>query len=328
MPARRQPKHLISLILLALLACVAGARAEPLTVLTAELELNPENPEERQSGRLDYVGGLVLASSDARFGGYSGLEVDGDGRGLWTVSDTGHWLRLELTTDDTGRPVGVRGADLLPLADAEGRPITAKFSNDAEALRRTADGRWLVAFERDHRIWRYGAPGGPAIEALPLPAATATQPANGGLEAMAELAGGGLLLLSEDMKTREGAGAAWIWQDGGWREGAWPLSDDFRPTDAVALPGSGDIVVLERYFTPLVGPKARLRLLPVAQLQPGRAWQPQMLAEWARPVSVDNMEALDARRAEDGSLWLYLMSDDNKNSLQRSLLMVFRLRPE
>lgn len=328
MPARRQPKHLINLALLSLLTCSAVARSEPLAVLTAALELNPENPGERQAGRLDYIGGLILASSDARFGGYSGLEVDGDGRGLWAVSDTGHWLRLELATDAAGRPVGVRGAELLPLADAEGRPITAKFSNDAEALRRTVDGRWLVAFERSHRIWRYDAPGGAAVEALPLPTAVATQPANGGLEAMAELDDGGLLLLSEELTTGENKGAAWVWQGGAWHDAVWPLADDFRPTDATALPGTGDVVVLERYFTPLVGPKARLRLLPVAQLQPGRAWQPQMLAEWARPVSVDNMEGLDARRAEDGSLWLYLISDDNRNSLQRSLLMVFRLRPD
>ena len=50
-----------------------------------------------------------------------------------------------------------------------------------------------------------------------------------------------------------------------------------------------------------------------------------VVAEWARPSSVDNMEALDIRRAADGALWLYLLSDDNANPLQRTLLMVFRL---
>ena len=77
------------------------------------------------------------------------------------------------------------------------------------------DGRWLVSFERSHRIWLYGEPGGPALASLPLPASALKQPDNGGLEAMATLPGGNLLLFSEELVKEEGAGVVWR-QRGVW----------------------------------------------------------------------------------------------------------------
>ena len=320
----RQGKHLI---ILAVFLLAGAAWGEPVAVRDAGLELNPEAPQETRLGRLDYLGGLILASDDDRFGGYSGLAVDRDGHGLWALSDTGHWLRLDFVTDAAGLPQHVAAADLRPLRDAKGDVLTEKRDSDAESLRHAADGSWLVAFERQHRVWRYGEPGGPAIGTVPLPASVQDQPDNGGLEAMAVLPDDGLLLLSEEKRVGPDLGAAWLRRKGQWQDRVWPVSGDFKPTDAVMLPGGG-VVVLERYYWPLVGPKARLRLLPATQLAGDKPWTPELLAEWARPVSVDNMEALDARIAADGSTWLYVMSDDNQSILQRTLLMVFRLRAE
>src|SRR3546814_10702162 len=97
-------------------------------------------------------------------------------------------------------------------------------------------------------------------------------------------ADGGLLLRSEDKRVGPDQGAAWLHRGGQWLDRVWPVSGDFTPTDAVALP-DGDVVVLERYYRPLVGPKARLRLLPAAQLAGTAPWQPVLLAEWAKPYS-------------------------------------------
>lgn len=326
-----QAKHLMSIALLALLLLVQGggtsAWAEALALRSAVLELNPDQPAQRRIGRLDYLGGLIIAG-DGAFGGYSGMAVDADGAGLWAISDIGHWLRLEFQRDETARPTGIAAAQILPLRDARGEAITRKALNDAEGLRRLPDGRWLVAFERAHRLWFYGEPGGVATGALSVPASVAQQPDNGGIEAVAAFANGDLLLFSEEMPAAKSVSAegsaVWLWRDGAWHDLAWPARDDFKPTDAVALE-NGDVIVLERYFTPLVGPKARLQRIPAAAIRAGAMLQPDLLAEWMRPVSVDNMEALDARRMPDGSLWLYVMSDDNQNPLQRTLLMVFRL---
>ncbi|QDO97454.1 hypothetical protein FNB15_09330 [Ferrovibrio terrae] len=334
MTAASKAKHRNGLILLGfagLLCLLAGpsVRAEPVVVRTAVLELNPTAPAAAKLGRLDYLGGLILASEGGGFGGYSGIAVDADGAGLWAIADTGHWLRLDFRCNDAGLPVEIAAAEILPLRDANGAEITRKTLSDAEALRHLADGRWLVSFERAHRLWFYDRPGGVATATLSTPASITQQPGNGGIEAVAAFANGDLLLLSEDMTAANGGdgNAAWLWRNGAWRDLVWPARDDFKPTDAVAL-DNGDVIVLERYFKPVIGPKARLQRIPAASMQGTEAvLQPELLAEWAAPYSVDNMEALDVRRMPDGSLWLYVMSDDNQNILQRTLLMVFRYQP-
>lgn len=332
MPGLSQAKHLISLILAVILATLApagGAGAESLEVRTAQLLLNPDQPEQGRVGGLTYLGGLILAG-DGEFGGYSGIAVDADGAGLWAIADTGHWLRLDFRRNATGLPEAIARAEILPLRDANGAPITRKVLSDAESLRHLPDGRWLISFERAHRLWFYDQPGGKATGTLQVPASVAEQPDNGGIEAMASFGNGELLLFSEEKPALVGGNkedtAAWLLRGGQWHDLAWPARDDFKPTDAVALP-NGDVILLQRYFTPLVGPKARISRIAAADIQPGVVLKHVLLAEWARPVSVDNMEALDIRRAEDGSTWLYVMSDDNQNRLQRTLLMVFRLEP-
>lgn len=333
MTVANQAKHLISLILSGLaslfwLTAPLAAQAEAVTVRTAALDLNPTAPAETRLGRLDYLGGLILAAGEGGFGGYSGIAVDVDGAGLWAIADTGHWLRLDFRRNEAGLPVDIAAAQILPLRDANGTAITRKTLNDAEALRHLADGRWLVSFERAHRLWLYDKPGGLASATIEVPASVAQQPDNGGIEAVAAFANGDLLLFSEDMRAVNGAdgNAAWLWRQGSWRDLVWPARDDFKPTDAVALE-NGDVIVLERYYKPVIGPKARLQRIPAASLDADRPLRTELLAEWAAPYSVDNMEALDVRRLPDGSLWLYVMSDDNQNILQRTLLMIFRLAP-
>lgn len=335
--ATSKAKHLNGLILLAFAGLVwlwggAALRADPVPVRSAALELNPTAPAEARLGQLDYLGGLILASGEGGFGGYSGITVDADGAGLWAIADTGHWLRLEFRLGDNGAPVDVAAARILPLRDANGEPITRKSLSDAESLRLLSDGRWLVSFERAHRLWFYDRPGGVATGTLLAPPALAQQPDNGGVEAVAAFANGDLLLFSEEMaaangtNTAVGGNATWLWRNGAWHNLVWPARDDFKPTDAVAL-DNGDVIVLERYYMPVIGPKARLQRIPAAAIQPDAALKAEPLAEWAAPVSVDNMESLDVRRMPDGSLWLYVMSDDNESRLQRTLLMVFRYMP-
>ena len=109
MTAAGKAKHLNRLILLGFAGLVwlmpgTAVRAEPVTVRTAVLELNPTAPPEQRGesklGRLDYLGGLILASEEGNFGGYSGIAVDADGAGLLAIADTGHWLRLDFRRDD------------------------------------------------------------------------------------------------------------------------------------------------------------------------------------------------------------------------------------
>ena len=50
-----------------------------------------------------------------------------------------------------------------------------------------------------------------------------------------------------------------------------------------------------------------------------------LLARFARPLTVDNYEGVAVTRDADGVTLVYILSDDNFNFLQRTLLLLFRL---
>jgi hypothetical protein len=84
--------------------------------------------------------------------------------------------------------------------------------------------------------------------------------------------------------------------------------------------------VLERRFTQIGGPAARLSVVPRDQIAPEAVLVGQELALLRVPLTVDNFEAVAARSAADGSVLIYLLSDDNRHPLQRTLLLQFRWR--
>lgn len=309
-------------LLLALAATTVGA--EPVALDADPILLNPDDPSLERLGPLAWLGGLRLSIADPRFGGYSGLERLPDGR-LLAVSDLGHWLSFQPLRDTRGRLAGVAAADWSPLRDPRGRPLTDKFDSDAEAVRRRADGSLLVSFERRHRLWRYPATEAAADE-MPVPPNLRDLPENGGVEALAVLPDDGLLLIAENGRSSAGTLRAWLQRRDRWHELAYVATGMFQPTDAAALP-NGDVLVLERRFTLVAGVAARLARIPAAQIVPGGKLDPVPIAELVPPYSVDNMEGLAVAPEADGGALIYLISDDNRNPLQRTLLMLFRLNP-
>src|SRR5690606_31330085 len=99
----------------------------------------------------------------------------------------------------------------------------------------------------------------------------------------------------------------WIRLGDDWHPIGWQRNGLFRVTDAAALP-DGDLIVLERRFTRIGGPAARLSLVPRAQIRPQAVLIGQELAVLHLPQSVDNFEALAVRAAGDGSVLIYILS--------------------
>ena len=304
---------------------VSRSTAEPLDITATPVDLLPTNPGLRTLGALTFVKGWVLQSDHPRFGGWSGLVLSG--RTLTAISDQGWWL--EARFDIAGE---------APLTDASIRPFSpetrtaSKSDLDAESLIAAPLG-FLVAFEQNHRLSYASVPGGwtwdIALDRLPD---LSGLPRNGGLEAIAWTADDALLMFSERGLDPQGRLKAWRWNalgKGTERTEVFYLKpgSNFAPTDAVRLP-SGDILVLQRRYTPADGVAARLvrlRAASVAAGLAGRTLQGDLLAEWAPPYTVDNMEALAVIDRDNGSPRLIMMSDDNFSRTQRTLLMVFDL---
>lgn len=314
----------VSAAVLALVALASAAAARPVAVGVTPIPLHPGDAAQVEVGQLDFLAGLHLRSADAEFGGLSGLVVEGD-RAIM-VSDRGRWVLARLRHDVTGRLTGLDDVVLAPLAESTGQPV-ASLRADAEAVTRLADGRLLVSFERRHRLWAY-APGDDPANArptpLPVPRDLAQADSNGGMEAVVEFAPGQLLALSESLRGPDNDLVGWRLAGRRITPVRYAVDGPYVPTDLARLP-SGDLLVLERRFSLLGGVAGQLRLIPRAQLD-GTRLQPVPVARLETPLNVDNFEGLAVVERAAETL-VYIVSDNNFSSLQRTLLLQFRLRP-
>lgn len=311
-------RSLLALLATALPACAA---AQPRAPLATPFAL-PDLP----GSALRPLGGFEIDRAVLGFGGLSGLHLSAD-LTVTAVSDLARFAEFSLSLDPQLRPRSLALRRAGRLGDGSGRPLPRGFAGDAEALARAPDGRWLVAFERWHRIRAYRDLAGPGAY-VEAPPGLERAPINGGLEALTVLEDGRLLAIAEDLAAPDlpGAVAGWIGGAGTWRELAYLPAPNHAPVDAAALPGGG-VLVLERAFSLLGGFSARLCRLPEAALgapAPGTLLQPEELLRFAPPLPVDNYEGVAAAR-HAGRTLVAVVSDDNENRLQRSLLLLFEL---
>lgn len=254
-----------------------------------------------------HAGGLVLRGPAMH--GLSDLKVIGDQ--AWAVSDFGTLVRFRLRLDGDGRLNAVDRGGVRALAGLDGAVLSPKERADAESLVIRSDGTMLMSFERDHRIWAYGAGAVP----VPVPHPEAPFGDNEGMEGLALAGDDGWLVLGE-------AGGAWTCLSRGCDALAdYPVigTDGYRVTGADRDPSGEGWFIVERFFEPPLDMRARVRWMdPLGRLGPP-------LIELRPPASVDNMEGITAVATPTGTR-LYLLSDDNANPLQRTLLLAFDVR--
>ena len=298
---------------------------EPLLPVTSSAELSDESGA-TEVGELIFRGGISIAPDAVNIGGISSLAWD-DGE-LYAVTDDGRWVIL--TPEDLGvRLVDVTALRIDSLRDAKGKALGSKARGDAEAITRLPSGEWLVAFEQDHRIWRYAdITASATAEETRAAALIAGAEANAGIETLAAYSGG-LLACGE-------------WADPA-RPNCLRISDAATvpfhlaapegiaevggvPTDAACKP-NGICYVLFRSYNANEGNRAAIVELAADDTT-------RTLAVLAPPLKLDNFEGLAVREAP-GKTFLYLASDDNfrncdpepKPGCQRTLLMKFEVKP-
>ena len=277
-------------------------------------------------GKLVFLGGLQLTSSDSEFGGLSGLRLDADGRRFTMISDRGMWFRGDIAYEGS-RPVGMTSVTRVATPGRDGKPLPGRRGFDTEGLE--IDGRtaWVTT-ERVHWLTRYsldagGYPEGPG-KAMALPKGAERAASNGGYEAIARLPSGALVIMAQNHRDLEGAHRGYV--VGGKAPFAFAVTrtDDFVPTDLTRLPG-GDLVLLERLYKPPFSHAIRLKRLAEADIKPDATIDGPVLLEATLAQTIDNFEGVSAHRGVDGRTVLTVVSDDNFSPIQRTLLMQFAL---
>jgi hypothetical protein len=289
------------------------------------------DPSRREFGELEFRGGIEISSNQQGFGGFSALRVSPDGTRFISISDRGRWLRGKIIYEGT-RPSRISDLEMAPMLGANGIPLAVQGWFDTESL--AEDGGILyVGIERVNQIVRfdYGKDGLLARgQPIAVPPEIKSLPYNKGLEAMAFVPkdkplGGTLIAISERGLDENGNILGFL--IGGPSPGkfAFTRSSDFEITDAAITPG-GDLLILERSFSLLRGAGMRIRRVPLAQIKPGAVIVGSVVFEADRNYDIDNMEGLSVHRGPEGETVLTLISDDNFNPLQRTILLQFTLK--
>jgi hypothetical protein len=280
---------------------------------------------------LEFLGGLQLSSGNDLFGGASAIRFRPDQRHFISVLDTGHWWTGTIERDDAGRLKGISGARITPMIDRFGISHEGKGAMDAEGLALRGDGV-LVSYEQDHRVDVYPDPGfetAMPITSLPILMRSSELRSDQSLEALmigpaGSPVAGAAVLVTERSLDRDGNMLATILD--GPLKGRFAVRhfDDFDVSDGVFLP-DGDLLLLERRFDLAHGIGMRLRRIAGGDIKPGALVDGRVIFEASADDQIDNMEGIDAFRAEDGTIHLIMVSDDNHSILQRSLMLEFRL---
>jgi hypothetical protein len=288
------------------------------------IEVDPRNPERRQFGALTLLSAFQLRSKDKRFGGISGLSIGSDAK-LYAISDRGYWLSATMEMDPQGALTDLTGWEIAPLLSPANTRVSKGWA-DAEALARAPDGSFVVGFEGVQRLWRYSPPPD-TLQSVPLaidiPATLAKAPSNGGIEGLAVLADGKLLVLTEEFQNPDGSFKGWIIDHSGFAELSYLPAPGYRVTDAAALI-NGDVLVLERRYTPLTHFSARVTLVKAEKILPAAKLSGKELLELKGHFAVENYEGVAVQQTENGAI-LFIVSDDNYSAFQATLLLQFFL---
>jgi len=280
------------------------------------------NPRHRDIGRLHFLGGWSLSSPDERFGGLSGLHVEGNE--VIAVTDTGMVATFPLP--ETSAAPRLR---FLPIEQGPGRQRNRR-SRDSEALQVSGSQLW-ISFERYNAVWRY--------DRASLRAQTGAQPEamrrwqgnNSGPEAMVRLADGRFLVIQEGRDDGGATSEAALFAGDPAVPGTQAIRlkyrrppGGYRATDAALLP-DGRVLILNRGLAWL-RLSAKLVIADPRALAAGGVIEGQEIATLEAPLTIDNMEGVSVTR-EGGRLIVWLVSDDDYMRLFRhSLLLKFALR--
>ena len=300
---------------------IATELGTPVELKNTVINLFPTDLENISLNKLKFVSGVEIKSNHPDFGGLSGLIINED-KSLIAVGDQGIWLTGKIKIDENGKLVEIIDGRLGHLKGKKNNPLymLGKSYTDAESIEHY-NNKFLVSFERKHRILIFNNTFSHSeifydrIKYLDLPD-------NGGIEAMAPLKNNSIFFLSENLIHPDDKIAGYLLSDNRLKKVYVKKNGSFKPTDMSSL-SDGNILLLERSFSPVKGASARISVIKYEDLKPNSIILPSTLDTLKPPMVVDNFEGISFLKLNDGGYYIFILSDDNFNFLQKTLLYQF-----
>ena len=307
-----------------LLACLVVALVPGTWLRTAlpepdfspRLALQPLLLTQTMAGEATIAGAWRLTSPNTHFGSYSALVALPGGQ-LLAASDKGRFLQF-------AQPGGTGATRFGWLA---GNDTTRKKLIDIEAMARDPEsGRLWFAYEGTNTIERRNARFGEARSVRPKPMAGFSS--NSGPEAFTRLADGRFVVIAEGVPDWAGnRHPAFLFDDDPVESEAgfaffFDPPTGYSPVDMVQIP-DGRVLILVRRVAWGIPPTFPVKIVVAdpADIAEDKVWSGTEVAQIVDPLPSDNFEGLAVVPQRDGTLSLWLISDDNGSALQRSLLL-------
>jgi hypothetical protein len=296
-------------------------RSEPAQIHAEPVSLYPADPDRRQLGSLTYLGGWKLTSDNPAFGGLSSLDVD-DNR-VTALSDAGGVVQFRI-----GQFGHISQARILPVPAGCGGS-REKTGRDTESFAHDPVRKsWWLGFEWRNVICRTNDDF-TVGERVTQPPEMARWPHMTGPETLLRLRNGRFLVIAEG--DPEGGPVRPAILFGGdpadprtlrSRLGYLP-PDGFSPTDATELP-DGRILILNRSFALMSLFTACITIVEPGTVRMGAVITGPVIARFESPALSENFEGISSG-SENGRTAVWIISDDNFMSWQRTLLLKFAL---
>jgi hypothetical protein len=336
-------RWLLGAALSGILVCAAGSYAVlseevRFAVTPAHIEVRAtaidsfdnRDPTKVRFGALEFRGGLVLTSSNRNFGGISAFHMEPDGSHFTAATDNGSWLRGTIVYRD-GRPDAIADAEIAPILSSSGKPIAARGWFDVESLAEFG-GKFYIGIERAEQILRFDLRRDGLLalgEPITVPPDFKTFAFNKSLECLTgapetSALAGNLIVVTEQSLDGAGNHRSFLLKGDAVGRFSVKRSDDFDVTDCTILP-PGDLLIVERRYSPARGVAMRIRRIPLAAIKEGATVDGQILIDVDLAYQIDNMEGIAVHRNAAGETIITLVSDDNFSVIQRNLLLQFVL---
>jgi hypothetical protein len=259
---------------------------------------------------------LTWKSDAPWFGGFSGMEVSGNGAQVTLLTDKGTLVEAQMVREgDVLTELKVRRIDRVRHID--GRPVRHQFA-DAEGIAIGPDGKTYLSFENAQRVVQLD-PKTQITTRLPDHPDFKRMARNKQLEALAIHPNGTLYTLAEWMPEHRKSFPLYAFSNGRWRvPHQIPRRGPFMMVGA-DFDDNGILYLLERALSPL-GFRSRIRRFDLRAPDLGET---EVMV--SGPGRFDNLEALSVWRDPEGKTRLTLISDDNFLSIQRTQIVEYVL---
>ncbi len=319
-----------SLLLIALLVLSIGGlryvhHNNSQDIALTPLMLDPGRPDLKTVGGLTFLKAWRLKSNNSDFGGISALMALRDGR-FAGLSDAGTLIGFGLTNDTRAdHPF------IAPLPGTMGPDIGYEDKDSEGIAYDPASGQFWISYEGKHAIRRF-TPSFSRIDGKFTAREMRLWGSNSGAEAIVRLPGGRFAVFSEGMDMPGGGYMALMFSGDPVEPGTSYFPFGYRPptgykaTDAAILP-DGRMLILNRRISFPEGFAAKLTLIDPDMIRRGETVQGKLFATLKSPLLVDNMEGL-AITQENGRTVIWMISDNNFNIWQQTILLKFALTDE